>query len=111
MNLNAGRLRRDLVDHRIARLGERLSAAWKMAELSHPERPLQRGFARVTDRDGKTLMSAAAATAARELRLRFGDGEIDASLGPAGPPPLAVERRPRRSYVAPQPGLFDAPEE
>jgi exodeoxyribonuclease VII large subunit len=111
MNLIAGRLRRDLVDHRIARLGERLSAAWKMAELSHPERPLQRGFARVTDRDGKTLMSAAAATAARELRLRFGDGEIDASLGPAGPPPLAVERKPRRSYVAPQPGLFDAPEE
>jgi exodeoxyribonuclease VII large subunit len=111
MNLIAGRLRRDLVDHRIARLGERLSAAWKMAVLSHPERPLQRGFARVTDRDGKTLMSAAAATAARELRLRFGDGEIDASLGPAGPPPLAVERRPRRSYVAPQPGLFDAPEE
>jgi len=110
MNLIAGRLRRDLVDHRIARLGERLSAAWKMAELSHPERPLQRGFARVTDRDGKTLMSAAAATAARELRLRFGDGEIDASVSPEGQPP-AVERKPRRSYVAPQPGLFDAPEE
>ena len=110
MNLIAGRLRRDLVDHRIARLGERLSAAWKMAELSHPERPLQRGFARVTDRDGKTLMSAAAATAARELRLRFGDGEIDASVSPEGQPP-AVERTPRRSYVAPQPGLFDAPEE
>ena len=110
MNLIAGRLRRDLVDHRIARLGERLSAAWKMAELSHPERPLQRGFARVTDRDGKTLMSAAAATAARELRLRFGDGEIDASVSPEGRPP-AVERKPRRSYVAPQPGLFDAPEE
>jgi len=110
MNLIAGRLRRDLVDHRIARLGERLSAAWKMAELSHPERPLQRGFARVTDRDGKTLMSAAAATAARELRLRFGDGEIDASVSPEGRPP-AGERKPRRSYVAPQPGLFDAPEE
>jgi len=110
MNLIAGRLRRDLVDHRIARLGERLSAAWKMAELSHPERPLQRGFARVTDRDGKTLMSAASAAAARELRLRFGDGEIDASVSPEGQPP-AVERKPRRSYVAPQPGLFDAPEE
>ena len=110
MNLIAGRLRRDLVDHRIARLGERLSAAWKMAELSHPERPLQRGFARVTDRDGKTLMSAAAATAARELRLRFGDGEIDASVSSSGQP-APVERKPRRSYVAPQPGLFDAPEE
>jgi exodeoxyribonuclease VII large subunit len=110
MNLVAGRLRADLVQQRIARLGERLAAAWKMAELAHPERPLQRGFARITDRSGKTLMSAAAATAARELRLRFGDGEIDATTGSASQP-APVERKARRAYVAPQPGLFDAPEE
>jgi len=110
MNLVAGRLRSDLIEQKIGRLGERLAAAWKMAELAHPERPLQRGFARVTDRSGKTLTSAAAARAARDLRLRFGDGEVDASVGAtSGPPP--VERKPRRAYVAPQPGLFDAPEE
>ena len=110
MNLVTGRLRRDLLDQRIARLGEQLAAAWKMAELAHPERPLQRGFARVTDRSGKTLMSASDARAARELKLRFGDGEVDASVGGASPDP-PVERKPRRSYVAPQPGLFDPPEE
>src|SRR5438445_2578068 len=55
MNLVAGRLRPDLIDQRIARLSEQLSALWKIAELAHPERPLSRGFARVTDRDGKTL--------------------------------------------------------
>ena len=49
LNLVAGRLRRELVDQRIARLSEQLAAAWKMAELVHPERPLQAGFARVTE--------------------------------------------------------------
>jgi exodeoxyribonuclease VII large subunit len=110
MNLIAGRLRSDLIEQKIARLGERLAAAWKMAELAHPERPLQRGFARVTDRSGKTLTSAVAAAAARDLRLRFGDGEVDASVG-ASAAPAPVERKPKRAYVAPQPGLFDAPEE
>jgi exodeoxyribonuclease VII large subunit len=110
MNLIAGRLRSGLVDQKIARLGERLAAAWKMAELAHPERPLQRGFARVTDRHGKTLTSAAAAEAAGALSLRFGDGEIDASVGSVTQP-TPVERKPRRSYVASQPGLFDASEE
>ncbi|HKX91294.1 MAG TPA: exodeoxyribonuclease VII large subunit [Sphingomicrobium sp.] len=111
MNLVVSRLRRDLVDQRIARLSERLGAAWKMAELAHPERPLARGFARVTGRSGKTLTSAAAARAARELRLRFGDGEVDAAVGgEPGRPPI-VERKARRAYVEPQRGLFDAPEE
>jgi len=111
MNLVAGRLRRELVDQRIARLSERLAAAWKMAELVHPERPLERGFARVTDRTGKTLIHAGDARAASELRLRFSDGEVDATVDGAPAKPPAVERKPRRSYVAPQPGLFDPPEE
>jgi len=110
MNLVAGRLRRELVDQRIARLSEQLGALWRTAELAHPERPLARGFARVTDRDGKTLIHASDARAARELRLRFGDGSVDAVVA-GGRDKLPVERRPRRSYVAPQPGLFDPPEE
>ena len=98
-----------MIDQRIARLGERLSAAWKMAELAHPERPLSRGYVRVTSRDGATLTHAANARVARLLTLRFGDGRVDAAVeeGDARP----VERKPKRSYIAPQPGLFDAPEE
>ena len=108
LNLSAGRLRRDLIDQRIARLTERLSAAWKMAELVHPERPLARGFARVTSRDGKTLIHARDAREARLLTLHFGDGSVDANVdGAAGP----VERKSRKPYIAPQPGLFDPPEE
>jgi exodeoxyribonuclease VII large subunit len=109
-NLVAGRLRRELVDNRIARLAEQLSAAWKMAELVHPERPLSKGYVRVTSRDGRTLTHAADARAARELRLHFGDGAVDATVGGADAS-ARLERPSRRSYIAPQPGLFDEPEE
>ncbi|HJU76455.1 MAG TPA: exodeoxyribonuclease VII large subunit [Sphingomicrobium sp.] len=108
MNLVAGRLRRELVDQRIARLREQLGALWKMAELAHPDRPLGKGFARVTNRAGSTLISANQARAARELRLHFGDGAVDALVeGGKG----SVERKKPRPYLAPQPGLFDEAEE
>src|SRR3954469_127129 len=98
MNLVSGRLRRELVDERIARLSERLSAAWKMAELVHPERPLSRGFVRGTDRSGKTLTHAADARAARELNLRFGDGDVDATVDGTSARQPRVERSAKRSY-------------
>jgi exodeoxyribonuclease VII large subunit len=110
MNLVSSRLRRELVDQRVERLSEQLSALWRLAELAHPDKPLERGFARVTDRSGKTLTHAADARAAQELRLRFGDGAVDARVEGVIAPPR-VERAPRRSYIAPQPGLFDEPEE
>ena len=111
LNLVAGRLRRELVDQRIARLGERLSALWSMAELAHPDRPLTRGFARVTDRGGKTLIHARDARVAQRLTLHFGDGAVDAEVEETGKRTPPVESKPRKSYIAAQPGLFDAPEE
>jgi exodeoxyribonuclease VII large subunit len=108
LNLVAGRLRGELIEQRIARLSERLGAAWKMAELAHPERPLSKGYVRVTSRDGKTLTHAREARAARALRLHFGDGTVDASVDGAAP---AVEPRRRKPYIAPQPGLFDPAED
>ena len=112
LNAVAPRLRRELLSDRLNRAGEKLEALWKMAELVHPDRPLTRGFARVTARDGRTLTSAASAQSARELTLRFGDGAVDAVTDDwkaSSRPRLERPRRP--SYVAPQPGLFDAPEE
>jgi exodeoxyribonuclease VII large subunit len=111
LNLVAGRLRHELLEQRLGRLSEKLAAAWKMAELSHPERPLQRGFVRVTARDGQTLTGAAAARAAQLLSLHFRDGEVPASVESGGAKPAPVERKPKRSYIAPQPGLFDHGEE
>jgi exodeoxyribonuclease VII large subunit len=110
LNLVAGRLRRELIDQRISRLAEKLSAAWRMAELAHPERPLGRGFARVTSRDGRTLIHARDAREAKALTLNFADGRVDATVdGAAGPE--KVERKRTKSYIAPQPGLFDRGED
>jgi hypothetical protein len=49
---------------------------------------------------------------AKALTLHFGDGEVAATVDGAGEAPArTVERKPRKSYIARQPGLFDAPEE
>ena len=110
LNLVAGRLRSELVEQRIVRLSEQLGALWKMAELVHPERPLTRGFARVTSRSGTTLTSAGAAGTERLLTLHFADGRVPVAVEPSrGASP--VERKRRPTYMPPQPGLFDQSEE
>ena len=104
LNAVAPRLRPELLLDRLSRASERLASLWRLAELAHPDRPLKRGFVRVTDRAGKTIARAADAIAAKLLTLQFGDGAVDAAVG-QGPAP--VERKRRPNYVAGQPGLFD----
>ena len=110
MNLVAGRLRRELVEQGVARLSEKLSALWQMAELVHPDRPLSRGFARITSRGGATLTSASDVGRERLFTAHFGDGRVDAAVE-NGTGRAAVERKRRTPYIAPQPGLFDTPDE
>ena len=113
LNAVAPRLRVELVKDRILRAGEQLASLWRLADLAHPERPLKRGFARVTSRAGKTLSRAADAVAERLLTLHFADGQVEAIAGESAPPatPKRVERQPARPYLPPQPGLFDEPKE
>ena len=66
---------------------------------------------RVTSRDGATLTTAAAASAAQRLTLRFGDGPVDATVDGAQRRRATVEPKRRKPYIAPQPGLFDPAEE
>jgi exodeoxyribonuclease VII large subunit len=108
LNAVAPRLRSEMLLDRLSRASEKLASLWKMAELVHPDRPLSRGFVRVTDRGGKTLARAADAIAARLLTLHFGDGEVEAATGGA---PAPVERKRRASYVSKQPGFFDEAED
>jgi exodeoxyribonuclease VII large subunit len=89
----AGALRPGLLKAAHARARERLDALWRVAELAHPNRPLERGYARVEDRNGKTLIAAAAARAAGRLKLIFGDGDVAAQV--EGTP---VERPRRPAY-------------
>jgi exodeoxyribonuclease VII large subunit len=77
----AGGLRPNLLVAAQRRARASLDALWRAAELVHPDRPLRHGYAKVEDRAGKTLMSAAAAREARALRLIFADGPIDAAVG------------------------------
>lgn len=108
----APRLRHELVGQRIELASERLASLWRLAGLAHPERPLQRGFVRVTDREGHTLIHAAAARAAGLLNLRFADGSVEATVEGSV---ARLERSAPKSYrpqrpkpgPAPQPGLFD----
>jgi exodeoxyribonuclease VII large subunit len=93
----AGALRPGLLRAAHARARERLEALWRVAELAHPNRPLERGYARVEDREGRTLISAAAARAAGRLRLIFGDGDVEAAVGGSAP----VERPRRPPYGKP----------
>jgi exodeoxyribonuclease VII large subunit len=76
-----GALRPGLLAAAHRRAQERLAALWRVAQLAHPERPLEKGYALVTDRAGKVLVSAAAAREAKALNLRFRDGELAASTG------------------------------
>nr|WP_206367611.1 exodeoxyribonuclease VII large subunit [Sphingomonas piscis] len=106
----APRLRHQLLLDRVTRGHERLGAMWAMAELAHPERPLRRGFVRVTDGAGATVTAAAAARTSGSLSLHFADGAVQATVeGEARP--ARLERTRAKPYVAPQPGLFDGAEE
>jgi exodeoxyribonuclease VII large subunit len=111
LNAVAPRLRPQLLQDRLARAGDRLAALWTMATLVHPDRPLSKGFARVTSRAGKTVTRVADALAERLVTLHFGDGQVAAAVGDDAPAPRArrVEPARQRSYLPPQPGLFDDP--
>jgi exodeoxyribonuclease VII large subunit len=78
-----GALRPGLLVSAHARAKERLAALWRVAQLAHPNRPLEKGYARVEDQAGRTLISAAAAREAKRLRLIFHDGPVDATIGGA----------------------------
>ena len=107
----APRLQSRLLSERIVRSQERLASLWRLAEMAHPERPLQRGFVRVTDRAGKTIIHAADARAAAQIDLHFADGRVAAHIGDgAAPVPFRPVRRVERKggdpYLPGQADLF-----
>jgi exodeoxyribonuclease VII large subunit len=71
-----------------ARTSDRARRASDLARLAlaldahDPERTLARGYALVEDRAGEALGSAAAARAARQVRMRFHDDVVDAEVSP-----------------------------
>ena len=63
-----------------ARRASGLQALAMALDAHDPERTLERGYALVTDGDGVVVTSAAAARAAGDVSLRFGDAAVDATI-------------------------------
>jgi exodeoxyribonuclease VII large subunit len=78
--LSAARIPASALAVRLANSQSRLDAIARLAESLHPEAPLKRGFARVTDKTGKTIMNVAAARKAGHVGLRFADGDLGATV-------------------------------
>ena len=75
-----------LLHRRVEQKQQQLDALTRLAGSLHPEAPLKRGFARVTDAEGKTIMSRAAAVKAGDVTLRFVDGEVGSVVNGSAPP-------------------------
>ena len=95
-----------LLLRRVEQGQQRLDALARLQGSLHPEAPLKRGFARVTDADGKTIMSRDAAVKAGDVGLRFADGEVGASVNSSARAPRSTAPKPAKA--APNQGnLFD----
>jgi exodeoxyribonuclease VII large subunit len=64
----------------LRRRREALRKAAVTLRAHDPERTLERGYALTEDLDGESVTSAAAATAAGDVRLRFADGKVRAAI-------------------------------
>jgi exodeoxyribonuclease VII large subunit len=93
----------------LERAAERLDALAKLYQAVDPERPLQRGFARVTRADGSIVHAGAALSSGEPVAIKFGDrvtrqATIDGAPGPA--PPARPARSRTKAVVPPQGDLF-----
>jgi exodeoxyribonuclease VII large subunit len=68
----AGRLQPGVL-RGLERAGERLDALAKLYASVDPDRPLQRGFARVTRADGSIVHAGAALASGEDVAIKFGD--------------------------------------
>jgi exodeoxyribonuclease VII large subunit len=92
---------------RLERVGERLEALSKLHASVDPDRPLQRGFARVARADGSLVRAGAALASGEEVAITFGDrvtrqAVIEGSGGAA--PAVSKPARPKAKAEGPPQG-------
>ncbi len=93
--LSAARMPVSVLTRRLENSQSRLDALGRLAESLHPEAPLKRGFARVTDIAGKTISNVAAANKAGRVGLRFADGAVQALVEMGEMLPAAKASKPK----------------
>ena len=101
--LAAQRLPTAQLQRQVSNAQNRLDVLARLATSLHPLAPLERGFAKISDGDGKTIMGTDAAKAAGQVSIRFADGSVDAVIGGAAPRPRPAKPAP----LAAQNSLFD----
>jgi exodeoxyribonuclease VII large subunit len=98
------------VRRRLERLSERLEGLSKLYASVDPDRPLQRGFARVARADGSLVHAGASLAAGEEVAITFGDrvtrqAVVDGAGGVAPPPAQAPKStRPKPKADGPAQG-------
>jgi exodeoxyribonuclease VII large subunit len=101
--LAAQRLPSAQLQRQLGNAQNRLDALARLATSLHPLAPLERGFAKISDSDGKTVMGTDAAKAAGQVSIRFADGSVDAMIGGGATRPRPTKPAPQ----ATQNSLFD----
>lgn len=112
----AGALRPATLERRVEAAGRRLSDVGRLVDSLNPDRILERGYARVTTRDGATITTAPAAREAGAMTLHFGRKEVvdvmvagaaaSASVGAGAVEESAPRSQIRRKPASEQPTLF-----
>ena len=97
--LDRQKLAPELLTRRIGEWRERVHALTRLAEQLHPERPLERGYVRVTGAGGRTLTTRKAAAKEAALDLHFADGTLRVAPGER-------KRKARTARAATQDDLF-----
>jgi exodeoxyribonuclease VII large subunit len=83
------------LQRRFDRAQDGLIALEKLRQSLDPNRPLQRGFARVHHIDGRLARRAADLTAGEAIQLVFVDQAVGAVVDGAGPSPSGTTKRGR----------------
>jgi exodeoxyribonuclease VII large subunit len=80
----------------LERAAERLAALSKLYISVDPERPLQRGFARVTRADGSIVHAGAALASGEQVGIKFGDKVTRQAVIDGAPGDAATTAKPAR---------------
>ena len=102
---------RPAAGRKLERLSERLEALSKLYASVDPDRPLQRGFARVTRQDGSLVRAGASLASGESVHIKFGDDVVREAVidGEGGaPPPMSgaapKPAKPRQKPATPDQG-------
>jgi len=100
-----------LLDRRMKQAGDRFAALDRVLPQLDPDKPLARGFARVTSSAGRTLIAQAEAAKEEALVLKFRDGDLVVSVNDPGTPkrkpkPKARSKPPEKGDSSRQGDLF-----